>query len=162
MRKDPSGSTRVGRFDVDVQVRGHDKDGGVKTYGYTLRPAPGDAPDVVRMSMSENGFVPRGDFTVEYALPGRNTELTAWAYRPDGKAEALAPASSGGVVALASAGGSEAPYVALALRPKLPRWVERLTVALCWPLMRRYGYPLGSGGAGPSGGPRAVPGKMAS
>jgi hypothetical protein len=45
-------------------------------------------------------------------------------------------------------------------RPKLPRWVERLTVALCWPLMRRYGYPLGSGGGG--GGPRAVPGKMAS
>jgi hypothetical protein len=47
-------------------------------------------------------------------------------------------------------------------RPKLPRWVERLTVALCWPLMRRYGYPLGPGGAGPSGGPRAAPGKMAS
>ncbi len=47
-------------------------------------------------------------------------------------------------------------------RPKLPRWVERLTVALCWPLMRRYGYPLGSGGAGTTGGPRAVPGKMAS
>ena len=25
-------------------------------------------------------------------------------------------------------------------RPRLPRWLERITVALCWPLMRRYGY----------------------
>jgi hypothetical protein len=27
-------------------------------------------------------------------------------------------------------------------RPPLPRWVEILTLACCWPLMRRYGYPL--------------------
>jgi hypothetical protein len=47
-------------------------------------------------------------------------------------------------------------------RPALPRWVERLTVALCWPLMRRYGYPLGAGSGGPGGGPRAVSGRMAS
>jgi hypothetical protein len=25
-------------------------------------------------------------------------------------------------------------------RPPLPRWAERATLALCWPLMRRYGY----------------------
>jgi Sulfotransferase family len=25
-------------------------------------------------------------------------------------------------------------------RPPLPRWAERATVLLCWPLMRRYGY----------------------
>ena len=25
-------------------------------------------------------------------------------------------------------------------RPPLPRWAERATVMLCWPLMRRYGY----------------------
>ena len=35
-------------------------------------------------------------------------------------------------------------------RPPLPRWVEGMTVALCWPLMRRYGYSLRRGG--PSGG----------
>jgi hypothetical protein len=29
-----------------------------------------------------------------------------------------------------------------ATRRALPRWVELLTVALCWPLMGRYGYPL--------------------
>jgi hypothetical protein len=27
-------------------------------------------------------------------------------------------------------------------RRALPRWVELMTVALCWPLMLRYGYPL--------------------
>lgn len=32
-------------------------------------------------------------------------------------------------------------------RPPLPRWVERVTVAFCWPLMRRYGYALGSAGS---------------
>ena len=25
-------------------------------------------------------------------------------------------------------------------RPPLPRWAERATVLLCWPLMRYYGY----------------------
>jgi hypothetical protein len=29
-------------------------------------------------------------------------------------------------------------------RPRLPRWVEMVTVALCWPLMRRYGYRIRS------------------
>jgi hypothetical protein len=27
-------------------------------------------------------------------------------------------------------------------RPPLPRWAERATVLLCWPLMRRYGYAV--------------------
>ena len=35
-------------------------------------------------------------------------------------------------------------------RPPLPRWAEAATLALCWPLMRRYGYPLR---AATSGGP---------
>jgi hypothetical protein len=27
-------------------------------------------------------------------------------------------------------------------RPPLPRWLERMTTALCWPLLRRYGYEI--------------------
>ena len=27
-------------------------------------------------------------------------------------------------------------------RPRLPRWLELVTVSLCWPLMRRYGYHI--------------------
>jgi hypothetical protein len=41
-------------------------------------------------------------------------------------------------------------------RPRLPRWLDRVTVALCWPLMRRYGY----GGADASG-PKAGSGSPA-
>jgi hypothetical protein len=36
-------------------------------------------------------------------------------------------------------------------RPRLPRWLELVTVALCWPLMRRYGYQV-RGRSGPSAG----------
>jgi hypothetical protein len=35
-------------------------------------------------------------------------------------------------------------------RPPLPRWAELVTIALCWPLMRRYGYGIGNGD-GPGG-----------
>src|SRR5204863_3695529 len=34
---DPAGSTRVDRFDIDVQVRGYDPKLGVRAYGYPLR-----------------------------------------------------------------------------------------------------------------------------
>jgi hypothetical protein len=40
-------------------------------------------------------------------------------------------------------------------RRPLPRWVERLTVALSWPLMRRYGYGFAGRAA-----PGSVPGAM--
>jgi hypothetical protein len=38
-----------------------------------------------------------------------------------------------------------------ARHPPLPRWAGLATLLLCWPLMRRYGYPLGGGA--PSGAP---------
>ena len=34
-------------------------------------------------------------------------------------------------------------------RPQVPRWLEWITVSLCWPLMRRYGYHVSSS-SGPS------------
>jgi hypothetical protein len=40
-------------------------------------------------------------------------------------------------------------------RPPLPRWAELATLALCWPLMRRYGY--GPGRAAPGGGRDMAP-----
>jgi hypothetical protein len=46
-----------------------------------------------------------------------------------------------------------------AARPPLPRWAELATLALCWPLMRRYGYPLRLAHGRPGGGPSpAAPG----
>ncbi|MCC6897793.1 MAG: FecR domain-containing protein [Polyangiaceae bacterium] len=137
MAHDPSGSTRVGRFDVDVQVRGHDESFGVRPHGYQLASAKNAGAD--QLSMNATGFSPSGDLTVEYALPERDAELTAWAYKPSAdeasrleqKAKAPPPATkkTAGNAVLDAAPeappvaklGNDAPYVAVALRPKLPR-----------------------------------------
>ncbi|MCA9596538.1 MAG: FecR domain-containing protein [Myxococcales bacterium] len=123
---DPSGSTRVDKFDVDIQVRGNDPTFGVKSRGYELsRAKSGDADE---LSMHQNGFSPSGDLTVEYALANRDAELTAWAYQP--------PASEKDKIAKKAGEEADAhqddAYVALALRPKLPRAREAVerTVAV--------------------------------
>jgi hypothetical protein len=99
---DPSGSTRVADFKVDAEVRGHDEKLGVRGRGYELARG-GGGPGVEKLTLAQRGFVPSGDLGLEYALPDRDSELTAWAFQP------------------ASDAKSTAPYVALALRPKLPR-----------------------------------------
>lgn len=103
---DPSGSTSIDRFDVDVQVIGNDKSLGVRPSGYELREATATDGAGERLTMSASSFVPAGDLSFEYALPDRGAEAAAWAYQPE---------SSG------KADGSDAPYVAIALRPELPR-----------------------------------------
>lgn len=121
---DPSGSVKVAKFDVDVEVRGHDPAFGVKSYGYEL--ASSKAADADKLTMGASDFVPSGDLTVELALPNRDAELTAWAYK----------AADGGASKPAADAKDTAPsndaYVALALRPKLPRVTEgaRRTFAL--------------------------------
>lgn len=139
---DAAGTTKIDDFSMDVQVLGNDKDFGVTTRGYTLAKAAGTG-DAERFSMSEKNFVPAGDLTVEYALPDRNAELTAWAYQmaPDAAATQSAPVTNGAPL-VASSTKSKAerekqakdearalsddasPYVAIAVRPKLPRWGE--------------------------------------
>ena len=113
---DPSGAARIGHFALDLEVRGHDPDFGVRPAGYELERRP-SAADTTTLHVSAAGFAPTGDLSVEYALPGRKSELTAWTY--------LAPSqgsrSSSGGPASAGATDDGSPYVALALRPKLPR-----------------------------------------
>jgi vault protein inter-alpha-trypsin-like protein/FecR-like protein/VWA domain-containing protein len=129
---DPSGTTKVGSFDLDVQVLGLDKTIGLQTRGYDLAAASGDAD---RRTMHADDFVPAGDLTVEYALPDRDKEATAWAYedisRPPaitssalsrGKAQTAEEKAAFETAATILNDGS--PYAAIALRPKLPRWTE--------------------------------------
>ncbi|HEX7670290.1 MAG TPA: VIT domain-containing protein, partial [Polyangiaceae bacterium] len=109
---DPSGSTRVGRFDMDVQVRGHDVKSGVRPQGYAVRHET--LPDGAdSFTLHAESFSPSGDLSLEFALPDAGREVTAWAYQP-GPDD---PAGPTGGTGLAGAGD---PYVALALRPKLP------------------------------------------
>jgi Mg-chelatase subunit ChlD len=128
---DPSGTTKVGSFDLDVQVLGLDKTIGLQTRGYDLT-AAGDGD---RRTMHADDFIPAGDLTVEYALPDRDKEATAWAYedtsRPApitsnalsrGRAQTVEEKAAFETAATILNDGS--PYAAIALRPKLPRWTE--------------------------------------
>ncbi|HVY48362.1 MAG TPA: VIT domain-containing protein, partial [Minicystis sp.] len=143
---DATGTTRVDHFDVDVQILGADPKVPVETRGYELASATNGA--AIERSLHADGFVPAGDLTVEYALPGRDKEVTAWAYAPPpsadnavaaAAAEAAPPrrASVGSKSKAKSSAAQKAaddaartlvddpsPYVAIALRPKLPRWGE--------------------------------------
>lgn len=144
---DTSGSTKVDEFNLDVQVLGHDQAFGVDTRGYQLVKASGNG-EGDRFVLNEKNFVPSGDLTVEYGLPTRDKELTSWAY--DMPPTALAVTNGTGTLtntntalannkpldgkdanskakadaeALAISQDTSA-YVALAVRPKLPRFPE--------------------------------------
>jgi Mg-chelatase subunit ChlD len=134
---DPSGTTKVDSFDMDMQVLGLDKPVGLTTRGYDLQPASGDGD---RRVMHADAFIPAGDLTVEYALPDRDKEATAWAYSmspapgatlatgsPTATPAKIAPKTPEEKAAAAAAEailGDTSPYVAIALRPRLPRWQE--------------------------------------
>ncbi len=152
---DASGSTKIDDFSVDLQVLGHDPQFGVESRGYQLAKSEATA-GADRFVMNEKSFVPAGDLTVEYALPDRKSELTAWAYempatqsaaatgKPTQDAQApgapqdklsqgIKPAA-GLLSAAERAKQAEleakalsddgSPFVALSLRPKLPRFPE--------------------------------------
>ncbi|WP_437633008.1 FecR domain-containing protein [Sorangium sp. So ce854] len=151
---DQSGTTTIGDFSLDLQVLGHDREFGVTTRGYELTPARGVDEDGAadRRTLRAQRFTPAGDLTVEYALPDRDRPVTAWAYRTPPAAEpapapqAAPPAPRGPAGAAKRGGAADAdreereaslaaaraiasdtsPYVAIALRPRLPRW-ERAT-----------------------------------
>ena len=91
---DASGANKIDDFGIDLQVLGLDKDFGVTTRGYQL--ASSSAPaDGQRFVMNEKNFIPAGDLTVEYALPNRDKELTAWAYQMDTSGQAGTASTSG-------------------------------------------------------------------
>jgi len=142
---DTSGTTKIDSFDMDLQVLGHDKELGVTARGYELVAGSGEG-EAARRTFHADNFTPAGDLTVEYALPDREKEVTAWAYRMDPFADAAGTgvpgaANTAGVASAAvkaatpdekaaieaarSIANDSSPYVAIAVRPKLPRWQEQ-------------------------------------
>ncbi len=91
----PSTGVRMDDFSIDAQVLGADGAVPLRARGYDLV-SSGD-----RMTFHEAGFSPTGDLTIEYALPNRHSDLSAWAFEGDG-----------------------GTFVAMALRPKLPPSAE--------------------------------------
>ncbi len=139
---DTSGTTKIDSFDLDVQVLGHDKSLGVTTRGYEMVSASGEG-EADRRTLHATSFTPSGDLTVEYALPDRDKEVTAWAYRMDTFAapsatgttsgapaqaapvKAATPDEKAAIEAARTIANDASPYVAIAVRPKLPRWQEQ-------------------------------------
>jgi ferric-dicitrate binding protein FerR (iron transport regulator)/Mg-chelatase subunit ChlD len=117
------GSTRVGRFDVDVRVAGAQE---VRASGYELDAT--EEEGATRLRFAGDAFLPKGDLVVEYALPGAERELSWWTYR--GNAAAPPPQDSREqdreVLDLQRQLSEDGRgYVAFALRPNLPRGTER-------------------------------------
>ena len=119
---DERGTTAVDDFGVDVQVKGFDPAVGVSVQGYDFERKNGEE-GAARLALSRRNFRPSGDMVIEYALPDRDAEVTAWAYEPE------SGASRDPVVAATP--GKEAakldevsPYAALAIRPRLADTAE--------------------------------------
>ncbi|MCC6525898.1 MAG: FecR domain-containing protein [Polyangiaceae bacterium] len=127
---DPSGTTRVDDFGLDVQVRGYDASIGVTAQGYDLTRDEREA-GTTRLAMQARQFVPAGDLVLEYALPDRNAEVTAWAFDPTGEEPSEPPkagepakttpaAKPGDAGKAARRLDATSPYAAITVRPRLP------------------------------------------
>jgi DNA-directed RNA polymerase specialized sigma24 family protein/tetratricopeptide (TPR) repeat protein len=108
---DPSATTRVDRFSIDVRVRGHDPKRGVQSFGYESSRVNGK--EVAELAFERQNFVPSGDLVLEYGLGDPNAELRAWAY-----AGATSPPSMATPTPAALDG---APYATIAIQPEFAR-----------------------------------------
>jgi hypothetical protein len=116
----PQGSSSkltIDSFTVDAQVRGHDAKTGVRARGYELTKKTEGA--VERLDASMTAFTPSGDLAIEYGLDDRATDASVWAY----SAPPVAPVAAKDAKKEADTIGND-PFVAIALRPKLPRWTD--------------------------------------
>ena len=112
----PQGSSskiQIDNFTVDAQVLGHDAKVPVQARGYELDRKTENGAD--RLSASLQAFVPSGDLAIEYGMDDKSSDVAAWSYRADpAPANAKTPDPVG-----------NDPFVAIALRPKLPKWSEQ-------------------------------------
>ncbi|MBX3218308.1 MAG: FecR domain-containing protein, partial [Labilithrix sp.] len=121
----PQGSSSqiaIDQFSVDAQVLGHETGVPVRVRGYELEKK--DEGGAVRLSGAMSAFTPSGDLAIEYGLDDKKTDATVWAYRAEGASGAAAETTKPSAKAKEPdlVGGD--PFVAIALRPKLPRWSE--------------------------------------
>jgi hypothetical protein len=126
----PQGSSSkltIDSFNVDAQVLGHDAKTGVRARGYELTKKIEGAAE--RLDASMTAFTPSGDLAIEYGLDDRATDASVWAYSAppvvavDAPVAPVAPASAKDAKKEADTIGND-PFVAIALRPKLPKWTD--------------------------------------
>lgn len=105
----------IGTFSVDAQLVGHATSQGVRVRGYELRESNEDGK--TKLSSTMSSFTPSGDLTLEYSLDDHKTDATVWAYKDPTPPPEPAKGQKADPV------GAE-PFVAIALRPKLPKWAD--------------------------------------
>ena len=109
----------IGAFSVDAQLVGHDAKGGVRVRGYELTQS--EEGGKAKLSSTMTSFSPSGDLTIEYSLDDAKTDASIWTYK-DPSPPPPAPATAGKKPADDPVGAD--PFVAIALRPKLPKWAD--------------------------------------
>lgn len=108
-----SSKISIDHFSVDARVVGNDPTAPVRVRGYELaKSSDGEASS---FTTSASAFAPAGDLAIEYGLDDARVDATAWAYR--------APPVDTSPAKPADPIGND-PFVAIALRPKLPKWTE--------------------------------------
>lgn len=119
-----SSSITVDDFAVDLQVLGAASDRPVRVRGYELerKPAEGEAQ---KFAQRVRSFAPSGDLVVELEPKDAKADAIAWAYT-DARVE---PAPSEPKPAKDAKAAPKAPdgpdsFVAVALRPQLPKWAD--------------------------------------
>ncbi len=132
--QDPSGGARMERFTLNAEVRGHDPKLGVEARGYPLKTL-GGSDGVARLAFEAERFSPVGDLALGFQLENPSAPVRVWAYEPHGLAPQPPSRRSGpsasttrfGAVGTSAADEvpDSAPYLAIALRPDLPRRAER-------------------------------------
>lgn len=123
-----SSKITIDQFTVDAQVLGHEAKHGVHVRGYELdkTKSSADTPtktdgNAERLTAQMASFTPSGDLSIEYNLDDKATDATAWGYRAPAIA-ASATDSKDKKKEIDSVGND--PFVAIALRPKLPKWAD--------------------------------------
>ena len=112
-------STRIGRFEVDVRIAGHE--GEVRSHGYQL--AESDEAHAKRLRFSAENFLPAGDLLIDYQL--RDAEIRYWTFQGDATVappENTRNRNDSVNQAQRAIDGDTRPYVVFALKPELPAW----------------------------------------
>jgi hypothetical protein len=140
----PQGSSSkiaIDQFSVDARVLGHNGKVPVRARGYELEKKSDEGQSAEHLTSTMTAFTPSGDLAIEYALDDASTDASAWGYRAEPRAAAASdpkadPKKAKDETLVSGSRGSAAggtrdgdpvgndPFVAIALRPKLPKWSE--------------------------------------
>ncbi|RLB51625.1 MAG: hypothetical protein DRJ42_16495 [Deltaproteobacteria bacterium] len=119
----PDESTRVGRFELDVRVTGHD--GEVRPHGYQMtQRADGNT---AQLNFVADNFLAKGDLIIDFDMQNPDAEIRWWTFSGDATAAAPERTREGSAEILAAhraLNQDSRGYAVFAIRPELPAWTQ--------------------------------------